>query len=194
LVFALSLPLGVVGVEEVVELELAHSLPVEVVHASLAGEAPAGLAILSVQAVDMRASAHVRRLCYRVALPSDGVPAVRGRVADFLAKSEYWVERTRPPVRRINLRASLEELRVTETGAGAALDIVLCPTPAGTARPEEVLHLLGLEELTASGAVLERCRLELVDEIPTPPAPPVNFATDVEAPSAESSPVAEGIA
>src|SRR5947209_16033599 len=48
LVFALSLPLGVVGCDEVVELELDEELPPEEVHARLSRQAPAGLAILSV--------------------------------------------------------------------------------------------------------------------------------------------------
>ena len=42
----------------------------------------------------------------------------------------------------------------------------LCLTPAGTARPEEVLAALGLSDLLEAGAVLERARLELVDESP----------------------------
>jgi hypothetical protein len=41
-------------------------------------------------------------------------------------------------------------------------------TPSGTARPEEVLALLGLEDLLDAGVVLERSRLELHDELPSP--------------------------
>jgi hypothetical protein len=37
-------------------------------------------------------------------------------------------------------------------------------TPSGTARPEEVLGLLGLQDLLDAGAILERTRLELQDE------------------------------
>jgi hypothetical protein len=42
-------------------------------------------------------------------------------------------------------------------------------TPQGTARPDELLGVLGLQELVAAGAVLERARLELADETPTTP-------------------------
>jgi hypothetical protein len=37
-------------------------------------------------------------------------------------------------------------------------------TPSGTARPEELLRLLGLQDLAEAGAVLSRTRLELADE------------------------------
>jgi radical SAM-linked protein len=194
LVFALSLPLGVVGVEEVVELELNHPVPAEEVLAGLVGQAPPGLAILSVRPIEFRAGAQVRQLCYRVPLPGDAVEPTRCRAAEVLAAPECWIDRTRPEARRLNLRASLRDLRVVTDAASAALEMDLCPTPAGTARPEEVLRLLGLESLTDAGAVLERSRLELIDESPPPPAPPDVIATGSGGHPAEASPVAEGIA
>src|SRR5262249_38740334 len=107
---------------------------------------------------------------------------------------EYRVERTRPPVRRIDLRPSLRDLRVTADADGAALEMDLRPTPAGTAKPDEILRLLGLENLIDSGAVLERSRLELGDESPPPPAPPDVIATGSGGHSAGATPVLEGFA
>src|SRR6516225_7516035 len=52
LVFALSLPLGVVGRDEVVELELDQELPPEEIHDRLARQAPAGLSVTSVRRID----------------------------------------------------------------------------------------------------------------------------------------------
>ena len=45
--------------------------------------------------------------------------------------------------------------------------MALWVTPQGTARPEEVLALLGLDDLLADGAVLHRTTVELDDEIPS---------------------------
>jgi hypothetical protein len=57
------------------------------------------------------------------------------------------------------------------------LEIDLHLTPAGTARPDEVLGVLGLRDLLDAGAVLERARLELIDEISSSPsAPPSSLA------------------
>ena len=71
LVFALSLPLGVIGCEEVVELELDEILPPEEVRERLVRQAPPGLEILSLRRIDFKAGAQVRSLTYRIALPAD---------------------------------------------------------------------------------------------------------------------------
>jgi hypothetical protein len=169
-------------------------VPTDEVLAGLVSQAPPGLIILSVRPIDLRAGAQVCRLRYRVPLANEMVDPVRVRAAEVLATAEHWVERTRPPVRRVDLRRSLRDLRVTEGATGAALEIDLCPTPAGTARPEEVLRLLGLESLIDSGAVLERSLLELDDETPPPPAPPDVIGTGSGGLTAGATPVAEGIA
>src|SRR5438105_5369185 len=58
--FALSLALGIVGCEEVLELELDEVLPPEEIHQRLARQAPPGLEILSVRRIDRRTHALVR--------------------------------------------------------------------------------------------------------------------------------------
>ena len=171
LVFALSLPLGVVGCEEVVELELEEVLPPEEVRERLARQTPAGLEVLSVRRIDPRAGAQVRRLCYAVAVPPERVHGLAGRVAEVLAAGECWVDRNRPPQRRVDLRPFLHELRLSPPSGpegGARLEMDLWLTPSGTARPEELLRLLGLQGLAEAGAVIERTRLELADETVPP--------------------------
>jgi radical SAM-linked protein len=193
LVFALSLPLGVVGGNEVVELELDHVLPPEEVHERLARQAPPGLAIHSVCRIGPRCTARVRGLTYALPIPVAGapglcdpvagapgllggperLPALRERIAEVLAAPECWIDRNRPPSgrgRRLDIRPFLRDLRLEEP-RGA--DIPVCRllvdlwlTDSGTARPEEVVRLLGLQDLLESGAVFERTRLELEDELP----------------------------
>src|SRR5947208_12660172 len=69
MVFALSLGLGIVGCEEVVELELDALCPPEEIQERLTRQAPAGLEILSARRIDPRAGAQVRRACYQIAIP-----------------------------------------------------------------------------------------------------------------------------
>lgn len=158
--FALSLALGIAGHQEVVELELDAALPTEEIHARLARQAPAGLEILDIQRIDRKIKAQVRSAGYRLAVPAARVGELPRRVADLLAAPECWIERTRPQSRRVDLRPYLRDVRILS----AAVEMDLWVTPTGTARPDEVLHLLGLGDLLEAGAVLERITLELHDE------------------------------
>jgi radical SAM-linked protein len=159
LAFALSLPLGVVGCEEIVDLELDAELPISEIHERLAKQAPDGLTIDSVERIDRKATAQIRAFCYRVAIPPHRIGDLRIKASEVLASSACPVERARPERRTVDLRPFFRDLRILPD----ALEIELWVTPKGTARPEEVLALLGLEDLTAEGAVVERIRLELQD-------------------------------
>jgi radical SAM-linked protein len=169
LIFALSLPLGVIGCEEVAELELDEILPPEEVRERLVRQAPAGMEILNLRRIDFKAGAQIRSLTYRIDLPAERLEEITRRAAELMAASECWVERNHPTPRRVNLRPWFLDLQVT-----THLVMKLCLTPAGTARPEEVLSVLSLSDLLEAGAVLERVRLELVDE--TPPQLAEGFA------------------
>jgi radical SAM-linked protein len=160
LVFALSLGLGIVGSEEVVELELDEELPSEEIQSRLAAQAPAGLEILHVRRIDPKATAQVRRVCYRVAVPRERRAALTERMNAILSAPDCWVERARPQPRRLDIRGYIHDLRL---GVGE-LEMDLKVTPQGTARPDEILHLLGLGDLLSNGAVLERNQLEIEDE------------------------------
>src|SRR5262249_40061225 len=113
IVFALSLPLGVVGREEVVELELSQVLPLDELRRRRTAQCPPGLELLSLRRREGRAAAQVKALTYRIALPPERVAAVRQRIDGVLAAKECWVERTRPPARRVDLRAFVRDLRIT---------------------------------------------------------------------------------
>lgn len=160
LVFALSLPLGIVGCEEVVELELDAQLPLEEIHSRLAQQTPPGLEIISVRRISPKTNGQVCRVRYRLELEGHFVPELGERAAALLAAPTCWIERTRPQPKRIDIRPYLEFVRILP----AAVEMDLLVTPTGTARPEEVLELLGLRHLLDSGGVIERTRLELRDE------------------------------
>lgn len=172
LIFALSLPLGVVGCAEVVELELDEVLPPDEIHQRLVQQSPPGLEILSVQRIPVKITAQVCRLAYAIAVPVDRLADLGRRCADLLAAPECWIDRQRPHARqagrRLDIRPFLVDLLLDHpqgTSEPARLEMVLHLTPTGTARPEEVLELLGIKDLLDAGAVLERSRLELKDEL-----------------------------
>jgi radical SAM-linked protein len=160
LVFALSLALGIVGCEEVAELELEEAVDPEDLRQLLAREAPQGLEILSVERIAPKSGARVRRMTYRLPLPDSDTAAVQERITVILAAPDCWIRRAKAGDRPVDLRASIADLRV----ASGFLEFDLRPTPQGTARPEEVLDLLGVSHLLERGAVIERIRLELEEE------------------------------
>jgi radical SAM-linked protein len=217
LVFPLSLALGVVGLQEVAEIELDAPLGPEAIHAALARQAPPGLTILSVRRIDARLGGQPRRVCYRLPLPPSSLPGLPERVQALLAAPECWVQRDRPQPRRLDLRPYLHDLRLIAdcglpnadcNGGGAepgppvpsgvesairnpqsAIEMDLWVTPGGTARPGEVLALLGLTDLLDAGAVLERTLLELHDELPNPgPVPPAVAGPGPQDEPAEDAP------
>ena len=164
-VFALSLPLGIVGCEEVVELELAEPVPPDEVHARLAGRSVPGLDILSVRRVESRKAAQVRRVTYRVPLP----PECEAGLASRIAAAAGGAGLPRSSARGRSRNTSICDRTSTRFALSpGALEMDLWVKPSGMARPDEVLGLLGLQDVIEAGAVIERTRLELEDETPHP--------------------------
>lgn len=161
LVFALSLPLGVVGRAEVAEIELDEALPADEVHARLVAQCPPGLAILSVERIPPNTNARVTGFTYAVRVPADAHDRARHQLTLALACQQWHVERVKPSPRRLDIRPFVRDLRLDPDSGWLEMDLWL--TPAGTARPEEVLGLCGLTDLLDDGAVLERANLELED-------------------------------
>lgn len=160
LVFAHALALGVAGLNEVVDLDLHDPVPAHDVLARLHQQAPPGLAFLEVQAVDRKRAPQVRRAFYRLPLP-EPVADLPERCAALLARPRCLVERLRPRRRCIDIRPFICDLQAD----GAALAMAVWITPNGAARPEEIVHALGLGALLDRGAVLERTHLELMDDL-----------------------------
>jgi radical SAM-linked protein len=159
--FASAMALGVAGRNEVLEFELSEPLDANDIQRRLAAQAPPGLSILIVRAIDVKMSAHVRRALYRLALPHPD-ETLPERCTAFLAQTECWVERRRPHPRRVNIRPFVAELHAHRD----CLDMALWITPNGAARPEEVIAALGLQRLLDDGVVIERTDLEIYDELP----------------------------
>jgi radical SAM-linked protein len=163
LVFPSPLPLGVIGCQEVADLELDAELAAEEVRERLVRQAVAGLDILEVERIDGRKTVHARLACYRVSLPPDPCSDLPRRIAALLSSPACWVERQRPHRRKLDVRPYVQDIRLVPE----ALEMDLVITPSGTARPEEILNFLGLGDLLEQGSAIERTSLELDDE----PAP-----------------------
>lgn len=159
----LSLAVGLVGAREVVDLELAEPLGDDEIARRLARETVAGLAIVSVAAVEVGARSAAVAVEYRCPLPD---PFDRAPVAAAIERlhqvSELVIARRLPgkPERKVDIRPWIEEIRL----ADAAVWFRCKVEAGGTARPEEVLDSIGLDWLPRAGAVITREWVELASE------------------------------
>jgi radical SAM-linked protein len=160
MVFAMSLGLGIVGLEEVLELEFNEVIEPDQVRRRLVEQLPPGLEIQNVRRIPTSCGAQVRRAGYRVAIGPEQKADLPRRIEALLSFSECWIDRARPVPRRIDLRPFISELRLIN----GYLEMLLWVTPQGAARPGEVLSILELSDLAQSGVPVERHVLELLDE------------------------------
>src|SRR5262249_23479345 len=70
-VFALSLALGGIGNEEVVEIEPNEEMPRDIFRERMTRHAPPGLSFTSARLIDKSLTAHVCQVTYRLNLPVD---------------------------------------------------------------------------------------------------------------------------
>ncbi|WP_020473972.1 TIGR03936 family radical SAM-associated protein [Zavarzinella formosa] len=166
LIFAQSLSLGLIGLDEVVELEFTEEIPPEDVLERFRKQAPPGLIIHSARRIPLKLAARPRRAVYRWPLTEqfrDDVfkTQVSDRLRELMAQPEVWSNREKPRPRQVNIRPYL---RAAWTDAGSLwFDIWL--TQEGTARVDELARLLGLEDLYLTGPAVERVTLEISDEL-----------------------------
>jgi radical SAM-linked protein len=165
IVFALALPLGVAGHDEVLEIEYTSSQDAHAALTSLNAHAPAGLSFHRGQVVPMKASAVPRRMVYTLRLPADRHAKIQDHATMLTTQDKVWVDRLKPNPRRLNIRPYLRSL-VCEPDQ---LRMDVWVTSTGTARPDELLTLLGCADLMHTGD-LSRATIELHDE--TPPGQP----------------------
>jgi radical SAM-linked protein len=159
LVFALSLPLGVVGLAEVLDIEMSEYLDLATIQDRIQAQCPPGLHILGVRRVPLRSGLRVLGLCYGLTVPLEHTAALATRIEAIRQADEWLIERTRPPRRTLDIRPYVREMRLDATTGRLEVDLHL--TQAGTARPDEVLALLNLSDLVEAGVVVERVRLDL---------------------------------
>jgi radical SAM-linked protein len=156
--FAAALPVGVTGLREVMDLILERPVMPLNFARRLAPHQPAGLEVISVEAVYHRLpslQSHVCAARYRVEVEWAGERgALASHVSDFLA-AETIVRQRRG--KTYDLRPLVESLSVGErVQDGFVLYMHLCHGQKGTARHDEVLDALGL-----AAAMRSACRERL---------------------------------
>ena len=157
--FTLALGLGIEGHREVVEMELAALMePAEVLR-RLVSVSPIGLDWLDAEDPGPGRPAQAGTVRYALSIPEPRRVAARDAVVLLLADDRRPYTRHRPDrTVELDLRPFVVEAGLDDDGL---LRFALKMTPAGTARPEEVVDTLGLRDLLGRGAILARTEVEL---------------------------------
>lgn len=163
MVFASALSLGVIGHREVVEIETLTDCDPDDMRERMQRQAPLGLTFWLAERMPLSTTAQVCRAGYRLPIPSARADELRTACQRLLEQPHCWVERIHPQPRTLDIRRFVLDLAVRVDG----LHLDLAVTPAGTARAEELLGVLGVRDLLMEGGILERLTLELTDETPT---------------------------
>jgi len=160
---AAALPVGVTGSAELLDVWLSERRDPEQVLVRLREVLPAGLEVLGIEEVDLRApslQSQMRAADYVVILEStEPVAAIQTRIQELLAAPVLLRQRQhKGRLQSYDLRPLIQDLAV-EQGPGAGqvtLRMHLQASPQGAGRPDEVLEALGL---SLAAHTMERTRL-----------------------------------
>lgn len=163
--FPAALGLGIEGLDEAMEFDLADWVTPSDVEQRLREQLPAGLNPLSIKLADPQQTAQVREVAYRAepvspALAEDSRLSAEA-VAALIAQPELTVERHRKGRdKSVNIRPFL----IAAERDGVGLTMKFKAGPEGSVHPEEVLGLLGFDaQERRSGFKLMRTRVMLAN-------------------------------
>jgi len=155
--FPLPLAVGIAGLDEVMEFELAEPLDAEEALVRLKSQTPPGLILRSLEMLPPGAKkARARSASYQTPVPLPMQTDLGERIASLLDKSSCIIARSGGRS-SVDLRPLLEELTLRE----GLLSMRLRTDQEGSAGPREVLSVLGLDRLETQGLHLTRSEVEL---------------------------------
>lgn len=155
--FPSALGLGIVGLDEVMEVELAEAVEGDALRERLEPHLPAGVALNRIEVLGEGAGkAQLAGATYEISVPPDRREQARSAAAELLSRDTYPLEREGKRG-SIDLLADLQRLEID----GGRLRFSLCATRTAGARPRDVIEALGLSDLEGLGLPLVRTRVEI---------------------------------
>lgn len=155
--FAAALAVGMIGADELLEVELVDDLAADEIRSRLEGQAPPGFVLMSVDVLPAGAAkTRVQSLSFEIEVPAERQSEVAERIAGLLAAESHlaaWEDGTHP----IDIRPALDELALENNRLRMRLRV----NPQGGARPRAVLAALDIEDLPEQGYLLTRTAVEL---------------------------------
>ncbi|TWU34553.1 hypothetical protein Q31b_55070 [Novipirellula aureliae] len=163
--FPSALALGIEGLDEVLDIDLAEELPPDDLFRRLADDHQPGLVIKHVcRLPEGIKKAQLKRSDYVIALPpsmtSDSdLDAIRAAVAELKSRETVSVERKKKQV-VANVANDIPQLELED----GHLVLSLTATPGASLKPNDILQILGFDDWINGGAIISRTRVVLEEE------------------------------
>ena len=157
LTFPLALSLGIVGAEEILEVEITREVSVDSVKQALQKTLPEGLSVTRAEIIESGTKKpKVAFVQYEVPLSAERSTNLQNAIENLMKQSEYWIERAGRD-KPIDLRADLVELKLRDD----VLIIKQQVTGTATANPREILAAVGVGDDEQTGYVITRTKVEI---------------------------------
>jgi len=159
------LPLGYIGLNEMIDVWLENELPVKTIEKKIGGNLPAGIHINQIAMVDEKdpsLSGLVTYSDYVIRFYDDRIDyrLITEKIGQLLERDTIIRERNR---KKYDLRPLISSLQLMDSGPGkSAISIRMSSSAGKTGRPEEVLFELGFG---LSDFVVERSGLILSTDL-----------------------------
>jgi radical SAM-linked protein len=157
MMFPSALAVGIEGLDEVLEIELAEPHDLAKLAEAIRASAPEGLAIHAVEPLEGGPKTRLRGMTFAVEAPAERLGEVAIRIESLLAGESFPVTREGRET-PIELRPLIEAIELDDRGT---LTMRLRVGADGSVRPREVLAALGLADVEALGNVMRRTAVEL---------------------------------
>lgn len=156
--FPSALALGIEGLDEVVEIDLAEELPVEALLKRLDDDQQPGLNILSVCRVpDGTPKARLLRSHYSVPIPEGFATAeIETAITEICDVETLEVTRKNRTI-TVNAASQIDQLKICD----GHLIMVLSASENADLKPTDLISAMGLDSLLTAGSYVVRTRVEL---------------------------------
>lgn len=165
--FPSALALGISGLDEVVELELAEELSAGELFDRLSRDEQPGLQIISVQRMpEGVGKAKLLRGDYVISLPDPDLGAaeidrdsIRSQIDALLERDAVTIERKKKPL-TVSVAEQILSLRLEDQ-----IDMSLAASDSATLKPTDVLELIGCADWLEHGSQITRTSVVLAREV-----------------------------
>jgi radical SAM-linked protein len=149
--FPAALGVGIAGLDEVMEFELADWVAPAEIERRLRAQLPPGLDVVSTALAEPNQAALAREVTYRITprpALKDDARLVAPALAELMARAEISVERLRKSKHKV---VNMRPLILSLDRQGEDIVARLKAGPEGSAHPEEILGVLGFDPETRRG-------------------------------------------